>query len=93
MLGAGTLLLNTKYVQNKLLVIATNLLSEKLETRVKADSISVNLFSQDIALYGLDIDDQQQRKMLQVGKLTATLGLESLTDGNVIVKEIETDDV
>ena len=93
LLGAGTLLLNTKYVQNKLLVIATNLLSEKLETRVKADSISVNLFSQDIALYGLDIDDQQQRKMLQVGKLTATLGLESLTDGNVIVKEIETDDV
>ena len=50
-------LLNTDAFQNKLLKHAIGLLSDKLQTRVEIDSVSIGLFSQDIYLYGLDVED------------------------------------
>ena len=59
MFGA-VFLLNTDAFQNKLLRHATQLLSEKLHTRVEIDSVSIGLFSQNVNLYGLDVEDLQQ---------------------------------
>ena len=76
---AGTvLLLNTDAFQNKLLKYATQMLSEKLQTHVEIDSISVGLFSQDVNLYGLDVEDLQHRKMLQLDRLSVDLKLMAL---------------
>ena len=70
-LMVGTVfLLNTDAFQNKLLKHATHLLSEKLQTSVEIDSVSIGLFSQDIRLYGLDVEDLQHRKMLQLDCLS-----------------------
>ena len=59
-----TVLLNSKSVHNRIVREATSLLSKKLGTRVDIDSASVDIVSHDINLYGLVVDDQQQRKML-----------------------------
>ena len=51
-LMVGTVMvLNTDTFQNKLLKRATSLLSEKLQTRVEIDSVSIGLFSQNVNLY------------------------------------------
>ena len=68
LLAGAVFLLNTDAFQNKLLKYATQMLSEKLQTRVEIDSISVGLFSQDVNLYGLDVEDLQHRKMLKIVK-------------------------
>ena len=57
-------MLNTSWLQNKLLEETTALLTEKLETKVKIDSVSIDLLTLDAKLYRLDIEDRQQRKML-----------------------------
>ena len=89
LLGGATLLLNTKSVQNKMLKKATELLTEKLQTTVGIDSISVNLFAQEIRLYGISVEDQQQRKMLQLKKLAVDLSLNKLLQNEIRVKKAE----
>ena len=69
------LLLNTQYVQKRLLGYATKALSEKLQTNVTIDSVSVKFLSNDVCLHGLCIEDQQGRKMLQVEELEADVQL------------------
>ncbi|MBQ9648941.1 MAG: hypothetical protein IJV25_00840 [Prevotella sp.] len=94
LLGGGALLLNTESVQNKLLKRATELLRTELNTHVEIDSISVNLFTQKVRLFGIDVEDQQQRKMLAVGKLAVDLNLSKLmTTNQVIIEEAEIDGV
>ena len=94
LLGGGALLLNTEPVQNKLLKRATELLRTEWNTHVEIDSISVNLFTQKIRLFGIDVEDQQQRKMLAVKKLAVDLNLSKLlTTNQVIIEEAEIDGV
>lgn len=69
------ILLNTSYVQNRLLGYATKALSEKLHTNVTIDSVSVKFLSHDVGLHGLCIDDQEGRKMLQVEELQADVSM------------------
>lgn len=64
-------LLNSTSVQNKLLQHATEMLREKLETKVEIDSIRIGFFGDDLRLIGVRIDDQEQRRMLELKKLTA----------------------
>ena len=91
---AGTvLLLNTDAFQNKLLKYATQMLSEKLQTHVEIDSISVGLFSQDVNLYGLDVEDLQHRKMLQLDRLSVDLKLMALLHNEVCIKDATIDGV
>lgn len=47
---------NTDYVQNKALEYATKRLSEKLQTPVKAEHISINIFTISATLQGVDIE-------------------------------------
>ena len=90
LLGGATLMLNTKNVQQILLQAATERLSERLQTRVVADSISVNLFGMEMSLYGLSVDDQQGRQMLQMERLKSNLGVR-LRKHELIVKRVESD--
>ena len=89
--GIGTLLLNTNYVQQRLLKRATAILSERLGTNVKADSVSVNLFVPSMSLYGLSIDDQEGRPMLKMGEADARLTINSLWARDITVERLEAD--
>lgn len=64
-------LINKPSTQDKILKYATDMLAEKLNTKVEIDSIRVGFFREDIRLYGLRVDDQQQRKMLELQYLSA----------------------
>ncbi len=77
------LLLNTSYFQNKLLSYSTELLSEKLETKVHIDHVSVSLFAQDLELSGVTIEDRQQRKMFDLRQLSVSMELIPLLDKKV----------
>ena len=69
LLVGATLLLNSSSFQNKMMKRAAAMLSERLGTRVTVDSVYVSVLGQTVELYGIDVEDQQQRKMLQVQQL------------------------
>ena len=87
LLSGAALLLNTDSVQNKLLKIATEELRMKLDTRVEIDSISINIFNLDLNLYGIKIDDRQQREMLRVEKISANLVLMKLLQQKIVIEQ------
>ncbi|MCR4583843.1 MAG: AsmA family protein [Prevotella sp.] len=63
-IGGLTLVLNSSSFQQKIIQSATTALTEKIGTRVSIESVSVNLFSQRVGIYGLEVEDQQHRKLL-----------------------------
>ena len=71
-------LLNTNSFQNNLLRYSTQMLSEKLNTEVKIDSVSIGFFSNDVRLKGVSIDDLEHRKMLQMERLTVSMEMLAL---------------
>lgn len=77
LLVAG-ILLNTDAFQNKLLGYATRLLSEKLNTEVKIDHVSIGLFSNSMELEGLSVEDLEHRKMLEMERLTVSMDMWAL---------------
>ena len=91
---AGTVfLLNTDAFQNKLLKHATRMLSDKLQTHVDIDSVSIGLFSQDVNLYGLDVEDLQHRKMFQLDRLSVGVKLLPLLNNEVRITNAVIDGV
>lgn len=93
-LMVGTILvLNTDTFQNKLLRHATSLLSDKLQTRVEIDSISIGLFSQKVNLYGLEVEDLQHRKMFQLDHLSVNVKLLPLLHNEVRITNASIDGV
>ncbi len=93
-LVVGTVLvLDTDAFQNKLLNYATSMLSEKLQTRVEIDSVSIGLFSQDVNLYGLDVEDLQHRKMFQLDRLSVNVKLLPLLHNEVCITDASIDGV
>ena len=66
LLLAATLVLNSRSFQQKMLSHATELLEEKLQTKVYIDSININFLKCNVGLYGLDVEDREHRQMLQV---------------------------
>lgn len=89
LLGVVTLLLNTPYVQQRLLQRATALLAERMNTRVEVSSVNVNLFVPSISLTGVSIDDQKGEPLLRMKKLTAEMSIGSLWEKDFVVKEVE----
>ena len=81
--------LNIPSVRQRIMMQATVLLSEKLNTRVSMEQAELSIFGGYVNLYGLEIDDQQQRKMLQIGKLSANVALRPLFEQRVVIEEIE----
>ena len=91
LIGAATLLLNTNFVQQRLLKRATKMLTDQIGTRVEVESISVNIFGPTLALHGLSIDDQQGRELLRMERLDAKMSLRDLLNKKILVHRVETD--
>jgi len=89
LLGATLVALNNKSLQKKLLDDVVEELRKKLDTKVEIDSISVNMFNLDINLYGIKIDDRQQREMLRVEKISADLVLMKLLQQKIVIEQAE----
>ncbi len=85
----ATLLFHIPAIQQEIATFATELLSEKLQTRVKIERADISLFGGSVNLYGLEIEDQQQRKMLQMEKLSASMGLMALLRDSIVINDVE----
>ncbi len=92
-LVAAAIILNSASIQTKLIHHATEMLTERLDTHVGIDSIHVNVWRNSIEIYGLDIEDQQNRKMLTARELTAKVGLLPLLNNDVRVEKARLSDV
>ena len=79
--------LNSSYVRNKLMKYAVSTLSEKLQTKVDIDSISVDVMGQNICLRGFDVQDRQQRELLQIEELSADISLWPLLKSDIEIGE------
>lgn len=88
LLVGATLLLNSSSFQNKMMKRAAAMLSERLGTRVTVDSVYVSVLGQTVELYGIDVEDQQQRKMLQVQQLAAGIRLMALRHDEVDITKV-----
>lgn len=88
-LVAAAFLLNSSSVQNKALTYATEQLRTKLQTKVEIDSIHINFLTFDVNLMGLDVEDRQQRKMLQAEKLSVKLDLWKLVTKKLEIESAE----
>ena len=82
-------LLNTQSVQQKIKTYAMDMLKEKLQTRVEIDSVSVNFLTFDVNLLGLEVEDRQQRKMLQADRFSVNVDLWELIVGKVRISDAE----
>ena len=89
----ATVLLNTHAVQNKFLGMAKQRLEEKLQTRVEIEDLSVNIFTQEIHLKGLEVEDQQQRKMLVLERLTVNLDVTKLLARKLVISKADVEGV
>lgn len=79
--------LNTSSVQNRLLAYATEMLQEELQTKVEIDSIRIGFFSDDIRIYHLLLEDQQQRPMLEMKQLNVEIKMMPLLFSNEVILE------
>ncbi len=93
LLTIAAIALNTQSVQDDLAKYATEQLELKLGTRVKIDHASVNVFTQKVKLEGLEVEDQQHRKMLELGRLWVDVDLLKLIGKELEVEEVLLDDV
>ena len=89
LLVAVLLYINSNAGQQRLLRFATNLLQDKLETKVQIDSVSVKFTTLDIDMMGLDVEDRQQRHMLQADHLAVKLDLKNLLVNKVEISSVK----
>ena len=89
----AAIVFNSSSTQKKMLDYSTEMLAERLQTKVKIDSISINLFSFDVNLMGVDIEDREQRKMLQAERLSVNLDIWGFFSNQVKISTAEIDGV
>lgn len=87
LLGVAAILLNSDSVQNRLMRHATTLLSEKLQTQVDIDHVSVDFFGQRLQLHGLKVEDQRQRDLLLIESIDVSIDLPALRRNEVHINE------
>lgn len=78
---------HTDAVQDRLVEKATGLLSDYLQTSVHIEKASVSIIDQGVRLYGVEIEDQQQRKMFQMKELGVDLDLYRLLKHEVKIEK------
>ena len=91
LLLTGTFLLNTDKVQNWLAQFAIDQLKTQLGTEVRLEHASISLLRQQVNLEGLEIDDRQGRKMLQMKQMGVGLSLWELVRHNIVVNDARVD--
>ena len=89
---SGVVLVNSKAFQQRVLRQATELLSEKLQTTVKIDSIDIRFVQQQVRLYGLHVADQQQRPMLTIGQAGLDVDIREILGNKVVIENVEMSD-
>ena len=89
LLVVSVLLLNTNAVQQRIVALATDMLGEKLGTRVNIEGADISLLGGNVHLLGVEIDDQEQRKMVRIERLSANLELLPLLSSRIVVEEAE----
>ena len=90
LLVAAALYVNSSAGQQRLLGFATNLLQDKLETKVQIDCISIDFSRLDVNLLGLEVEDRQQRPLLQTDRIAVKLDWKKLMARRV---EVESADI
>lgn len=80
------LAVNSPTIQQKVLHIATEMLSDKLGTNATIDSVYINLGRQKLEFYGVGIDDQQQRKLFEMEQMEVNLDLKKLLASKIEVE-------
>lgn len=78
---------HTDAVQDRLVAKATDLLSDYMQTSVHIEKASVSIIDQGVRLYGVEIEDQQQRKMFQMKELGVDLRLLPLLHHEVSISQ------
>lgn len=91
LLVAVFLYINSSAGQQRLLRFATDLLQDKLETKVQIDSVSVNFGTLDVNLIGLDVEDRQQRPLLQTDRIAVSIDKKKLLTHRVEVESAHID--
>lgn len=89
LLIAALVTFNNKSVQNRLLDYAVEQLRLKLDTHVEIDSISINVFTQEIRLYDIEIEDQEEREMLKIGTIAVDPKLLQLLRRKIVIERAE----
>ena len=89
---AGVVLVNSKAFQQRVLRQATEMLSEKLQTTVKIDSIDIRFVQQQVRLYGVHVADQQQRPMLTIGQAGLDVDIREILGNKVVIENVEMSD-
>ena len=91
LLVAVFIYINSSAGQQRLLRFATDLLQDKLETKVQIDSVSVNFGTLDVNLIGLDVEDRQQRPLLQTDRIAVSIDKKKLLAHRVEVESAHID--
>lgn len=89
LLGTLIFCLSMSRFQQWVMDYSLQLLSEKLQTRVVADSVSVSPTGGRVALYGFMMEDRRQQPMLQVDTLEARLDLWALYRRHIVVRGVK----
>ena len=87
LLGIAFAAFHTSAVQDRLVQKATELLSDYLQTTVHIEKASVSIIDQGVRLYGVEIDDRQQRRMFQMRELGVDLKLLPLLHKEVNISQ------
>ena len=88
----GVVLVNSKAFQQRVLRQATEMLSEKLQTTVKIDSIDIRFVQQQVRLYGVHVADHQQRPMLTIGQAGLDVDIREILGNKVVIENVEMSD-
>ena len=90
MLVVGAIfVLNSNMMQNHLMQDAVEMLKDRLQTEVHVDNIDVRLFGGRASLYGVEVEDLQHRKMLELRELKVKLDLLRLLQREVKVEDVQ----
>jgi len=79
--------INSSFVQNKIIGLATEALSKELKTDVKIENVYINLLAQRVSVEGVRLQDQNRRELLHVKEIWANFCLLPLLKGQVALKE------
>lgn len=85
-LGVLAIVANSPAIQKRVLRKATEMLTEKLGTKATIDSVYINVARQDLELYGVGIDDQQQRKLFEMEQMVVDFNLKQLLTSKIEVE-------
>lgn len=87
LLAVAAIIVSRPSFRAQLLKQATEMLADKLQTRVSIDSASISVLKGDVGLYGVEIDDRQQRKMLRIEQLKVNVSTTDLLDKRIVIRE------